>query len=59
MTDFNVLCELGKFGKHLELNQQVSEFFWRIICESDQYNDELLQACITKFGDMVKFWSIE
>ena len=37
----------------------MSEFFWRIIAESDQYNDELLQSCIAKFADMVKYWTLE
>ena len=58
MQDFNVLSELGKYGKNADLQVKVSEFFWKIITESDQYNDELLQSCITKFAEMVKYWTL-
>ena len=61
MQDFNVLSELGKYSKssNAELQVQVAEFFWKMIADSDQYNDELLQSCILKFAEMVKYWTLE
>ena len=59
MQDFDVLSEFGKYCKSESFKQELSEFFWRIIADSDQYNAELLQNCITKFADMVKYWTLE
>ena len=61
MQDFNVLSELGKYSKsaNANLQVQVAEFFWKIIADSDLYNDELLQSCILKFAEMVKYWTLD
>lgn len=53
-----MLSELGKYCKNADFQKQVSEFFWKIISESDQYNDEVIQNCITKFSEMIKYWSL-
>ena len=59
MQDFDVLSEFGKYCKSETFKQKLSEFFWRIIADSDNYNEELLKNCITKFADMVKYWTLE
>lgn len=58
MQDFDVLSELGKYCKNVEFQAKVSEFFWKIISESDKYNDEVIQNCISKFSEMVKYWTL-
>ena len=59
MQDFDVLSELGKYCKNADFQAEVAEFFWRIVSDSDQYNEELLQNCITKFSEMVRYWTLE
>jgi len=59
MQDFDVLSELGKYCKSESFKDKLSEFFWRIIADSEQYNDELLQNCISKFAEMIKYWTLE
>ena len=54
-----MLSELGKYCKNADFMAKVSEFFWKIISDSDNYNDELITNCISKFSDMVKYWSLE
>jgi hypothetical protein len=53
------LSELGKFGKEETFKENVSHFFWNIICNADQYKDELVNNAITKFCEMVKNWDIK
>jgi hypothetical protein len=52
------LSELGKYGKNDEFKIEVSNFFWGIICNSDQYKEDLVNNCINKFCEMVKGWEI-
>ena len=42
MSDFDLLSEIGKHCTDQKLKDGLSDFFWRIICESDSYNDEFL-----------------
>jgi hypothetical protein len=37
----------------------VSQYFWRIICNSELYKDDLVNNCITKFCEMVKLWDMD
>lgn len=59
MEEFQCLSELGKYGKSDDFKEEVSQYFWRIICNSDLYKDDLVNSCITKFCEMVKHWDIE
>ena len=59
MTDFDLLSEIGKHCTDQKLKDGLSDFFWRIISESDSFNDEFLQTCISKFSEMIKQWSVE
>ena len=59
MEEFNALSDLGKYGKDVNFQTKVSDFFWRIITDSGKYKDELLENCISKFSEMIRYWSIE
>ena len=37
----------------------MSGFFWKIICETESFNQDLLENCITRFSEMVKLWSVD
>jgi ubiquitin carboxyl-terminal hydrolase 34 len=56
--EFHCLCELGKVSKDSEFKRLVSDFFWDIVCNSDQYKDDLVTNCISKFCEMVKYWDV-
>ena len=36
----------------------MSLYFWKIISDSDVYNEEVLDCCVSKFAEVIKFWSI-
>ena len=42
----------------IDFSNQVSFYFWKIIQDSGPYNQELLDCCVTKFAEMIKYWSI-
>ena len=52
------LSELGKYSKDASFKRSVTDFFWEIICNADNYKEELVNNCITKFCEMVKYWDI-
>ena len=33
-------------------------FFWRYISNSEAYNLEVVDSCVNKFADMIKYWAI-
>jgi hypothetical protein len=37
----------------------LAEFFWKIIAESNEVNEELLENCITKFAEMIRYWTLD
>ena len=59
MQDFELLSEIGRFTQDTEFKQRLAEFFWRIIAESNDVNEELLENCITKFAEMIRYWTLE
>jgi len=59
LTEFDCLCELGKFCKSQEFQKQISDFFWGIVVDSEQYKEELVDNCTKKFSEMVKYWALE
>ena len=59
LTEFDTLCELGKFCKSEDFQKKVSDFFWSIVVNSEQYKEELVENCSKKFAEMVKYWSLE
>jgi hypothetical protein len=52
------LGELGKYAKSETFKEHVSDFFLKVICESDNYKEELVTNCITKFCEMVRNWDL-
>jgi|LauGreDrversion4_2_1035121.scaffolds.fasta_scaffold368413_1 hypothetical protein len=56
--EFHTISELGKYSKDFDFKKGVSEFFWSIVCTSDNYKEELVTNCITKFSEMVKYWDM-
>lgn len=58
IEEFDVLSMLGRICKLTDFSQKVSMYFWRIICDSDAYNQELLDQCVSKFSQMIKYSSI-
>lgn len=59
MEEFDALSNLGKFAKSTDFQQRTSEFFWKIIVNSDDHKQELIDNCIKKFSDMIKYWTME
>jgi len=59
MEEFDALSSLGKFAKDMNFQQKTSDFFWRIIVDSDLHKEELIENCINKFSDMIKYWTME
>ena len=59
MEEFDALQNMGKFSRSTEFQTKTSEFFWGIITASDEHKAELIQNCINKFCEMIKYQSIE
>jgi len=59
LEELQVICELGKFTKDAVFKQRTTDYFWKIICDGDQYKEDLVNNCITKFCDMVKSWEMK
>ena len=59
IADFNCLCDMGKSAKSLEFLQKIVEFFWHIVVNSENYKEELVENCLSKFAEMVKYWSLD
>lgn len=59
MTEFDCLCEIGKYCKSADFQQKISNFFWSIVIDSDKYKNELIDNCISKFAEMIKYWSLD
>ena len=53
------MSELGKYAKENEFKEQVTQYFWTIICNSETYKEDLVNNCITKFCEMVKYWDLK
>jgi len=60
MEEFSCLSELGKYSKGTDSRFQnnVAEFFWEIIVSSGSKNRELVDNCIKKYRDMIKYWDL-
>ena len=58
VEEFDILAMLGRRCKTPEFTNQVSIYFWRIISNSEDYSQEVLECCITKFAEMSKYWPI-
>lgn len=50
---------MGKFSRSSEFTIKTSEFFWSIITDSDQHKVDLIDNCINKFSEMIKYQSME
>lgn len=59
LEEFHSISELGKYSKDFDFKKKVSEFFWTIICNSDSYKEDLVNNCISKFCEMVKYWDMQ
>jgi hypothetical protein len=58
LEEFTCMSELGKFSKDANFKKKVTDFFWDIVCNSDNYKEDLVNNCITKFAEMVKYWDM-
>ena len=58
IEEIDILNMLGRRSKVLNFENQISLFFWSIIKDSESYNQELLDCCVTKFADLIKYNSI-
>ena len=58
IEEFQTLSELGKYAKDEAFKINVSDFFWNLICNSDNVKEDLVNSCINKFCEMVKNWEI-
>jgi hypothetical protein len=60
MEEFTCLSELGKYAKDKEANfqERVAQFFWGLVVSPDTKNTELLDNCIQKYRDMVRYWDL-
>jgi hypothetical protein len=61
MEEFSCLSELGKYAKDKDssFQEKVAEFFWELIVSKDSKNLELVDNCIQKYRDMVRYWILE
>jgi hypothetical protein len=61
MEEFTCLSELGRYSKDQAAGFQgkVAEFFWDLILSRDTANLELIDNCIQKYRDMVRYWDLE
>ena len=59
MEEFDALQNMGKFSRSTEFQQKTSNFFWSIITDSDEHKADLIENCINKFSDMIKYSSME
>jgi len=55
VEEFDILAMLGKRCKISSFIGQISQHFWRIISDSEPFNEEVLDCCVQKFAEMVKF----
>ena len=53
-----MLSMLGRQCKLTNFSQQVSNYFWQIVSNSEPYNEETLDRCVNKFSEMVKYQSM-
>lgn len=59
MEEFESIAALGRFSRSPEFVAKTSDFFWRIITDSNDHKAELIANVITKFSDMIKYQSID
>lgn len=53
-----MLSMLGRRCKLASFTNEVSLYFWSILSDSEAYSQEVVDCCITKFSDMIKYSSI-
>jgi hypothetical protein len=62
MEEFACLSELGKYGskeKGAGFSERVAQFFWDLIVSKETKSLELIENCIQKYRDMVRYWDLE
>ena len=59
MEEFDALSNLGKFSRDYQFQARTSDFFWRIITDSDEHKPDLIENCTAKFSDMIKYKTME
>lgn len=60
MEEFTCLSELGKYAKDKDsgFQEKVAQFFWELVVSPDTKNAELLENCVQKYRDMVRYWDL-
>jgi len=61
MEEFSTLSELAKYSKDKEsgFQERVAGFFWDLIVASGSSNLELIDNCIQRYRDAVRYWPLE
>jgi len=59
LAEFDCLCDLGKHCKISDFQIKIRNFFWRVIINSENYKEDLVENCITKFTEIIKEWSFD
>jgi len=61
MEEFTCLSELGKYSKDKDagFQEKVAQFFWDLIVSRDTKNLELIDNCVQKYREMVRYWDLE
>ena len=59
MEEFDALQNMGRFSRSTQFQAKTGLFFWQIITISDDHKAELIQNCINKFCEMIKYSSID
>ena len=59
MEEFETISKLGQFSKSVEFSEKSSDFFWRIMTDSESYSNELIENVINKFSGMIKYKPME
>ena len=59
MEEFDALSGFGRYSRSPEFQAKTSEFFARIINNSDEFKADLIENCINKYAEMIKPASME
>ncbi len=57
LLEFDCLCDLGQQSN--EFQPKIREYFYSIILNANNYKDDLVDYCITKYAQMVKDQTVE
>ena len=59
VEEFTMLNMIGRASRDETLRNKIGAFFWSYITSSKSNNIEVVDKCVTKFAEMIKFWSLD